>query len=84
MPSMLLTLDVSKVSGWSNFTASCRVAREVIHSGIGCRVGGERAVGAVVELAARREAARLGRVKGTRTLNMSFMLVTLDVSKFSA
>ena len=37
----------------------------------------------MVELAARREAARLGRVEGTRTLNMSFMLVTLDVSKFS-
>ena len=37
----------------------------------------------MVELAARREAARLGRVEGTRTLNMSFMLLTLDVSKFS-
>ena len=40
-------------------------------------------MGAVVALAARREAARLGRVEGTRTLNMSFMFLTLDVSKFS-
>ena len=40
-------------------------------------------MGAVVELAARRGAARLGRVEGTRTRNISFMLVTLDVSKSS-
>ena len=53
--SMLVTLDVSKFSGLLNFVAPCRVARE----SSGYWPGGERAVGAVVELAARREAARL-------------------------
>ena len=52
---MLVTLDVSKFSGLLNFVAPCRVARE----SSGYWPGGERAVGAVVELAARREAARL-------------------------
>ena len=40
-------------------------------------------MGAVVAQAARREAARLGRGEGTRTLNMPFMFLTSDVSKFS-
>ena len=56
---------------------------EVIRSGMGYWLGGERAVGAVVELAARREAARLEVGLRARTLNISSMLVTLDVAKFS-
>ena len=40
-------------------------------------------MGAVVELAARREAARLEVGLRARTKNMPFMLVTLAVSKFS-
>ena len=28
MPSMLVTLDVSRLSGWLNADASCRVERE--------------------------------------------------------
>ena len=81
MPCMLVTLGVSvKFSFLLNFFAPCRVAREVIRSRARCWPGDEKAV---VMQATRREAARLGRVEGTRTLNMSFMLVTLDVSKFS-
>eukprot|EP00964_Phaeocystis_antarctica_P094298 scaffold61041_cov54-Phaeocystis_antarctica.AAC.2 len=45
MPSMLVTLDVSKFSFLLNFTAFCRVAREVIQGGVRCglrRQGGGR------------------------------------------
>ena len=58
MSFMLSMLERSKSSGWLNFFAFCRVAREVIQGGVRCGLGGERAVGAVVAQAARREAAR--------------------------
>ena len=66
-----------------NFFAPCRVAREDIRSRMGYWPGGERAVGAVVELVARREAARLEVGLRARTLNICFMLVTLAVLKLS-
>ena len=74
----------SKLSGWLNFAASCRVVSEVIQGGVRCGLGDERAVGAVVVQAARREAARLEVGLRARTPNISFMLVTLDVSNFSS
>eukprot|EP00964_Phaeocystis_antarctica_P008655 scaffold4683_cov69-Phaeocystis_antarctica.AAC.1 len=45
MPFMLVTLDVSKLSGWLNLSAFCRVARGVIQGGGRCglrRQGGGR------------------------------------------
>ena len=66
MSSMVVTPTVLKSSGWLNSDASCRVAREVVRSGVRCGPGGKRAVGAVVAQAARREAARLEvRAEGT-------------------
>ena len=83
MSSMSGMPERSKLSGWLNFAASCRVVSEVIQGGVRCGLGDERAVGAVVVQAARREAARLEVGLRARTPNISFMLVTLDVSKSS-
>ena len=44
MPIMSVTLDVSRLSGWLNASADCRVAREVVRSGVRCG----RSVGVVV------------------------------------
>ena len=73
--SMLVTLDVSMFSGWLNFVAFCRVAREVIQGGVGCglrRQGGGR-LRCVSGMQARAVGAR------ARALNMSSMVSTLDV-----
>ena len=35
MPAMLVTLDVSKLSGWLNSSASCQVARTAHEAGRG-------------------------------------------------
>ena len=45
MPSMSVTLDVSKVSGWLKVSAYCRVARWAYDARVSCWPGGERAVG---------------------------------------
>ena len=42
MPPMLVTLDVSKLSGWLNFGANCQVARERSYKA-GCEVRAEAA-----------------------------------------
>ena len=82
---MLVTLDVSKLSGWLNTVAHCRDRREASEAGrhAGREAGGR---GAAAAQAARREDATVeaaGRARAERTPNMSTMVVTLDVSKLS-
>eukprot|EP00964_Phaeocystis_antarctica_P058051 scaffold34414_cov60-Phaeocystis_antarctica.AAC.6 len=71
MTSMSVTLDVSKLSGWLNADAACRVERRAC--GARCGAGGGRAW-----------EQRLGaRARAKRTWNIQLMSVTLDVSKLS-
>ena len=85
---MAVTLDVSKLSGWLNAAALCRVERRVYDAvrGVGPGAGG-RGPAAAHERHARREgpAVKAGRARACteRTLNMAYMVVTLDVSKLS-
>eukprot|EP00964_Phaeocystis_antarctica_P005380 scaffold2944_cov60-Phaeocystis_antarctica.AAC.3 len=43
MPAMFVTLDVSKLSGWLNASASCRESKRS-GAGRGIRIGGPRAM----------------------------------------
>jgi len=89
MEYMVVTLEVSKLSGWLKAVASCRVeGRACDAEGERCETGGGRACGVVV---ARQEActgmaglkAWGPRARAERTLNMSLMSVTLEVSMLS-
>eukprot|EP00964_Phaeocystis_antarctica_P038777 scaffold22176_cov50-Phaeocystis_antarctica.AAC.2 len=85
---MSVTLDVSKLSGWSNTDAYCRVERRAYDAGRGLgREVGKCWPAAVHERHARREgpAVKAGgaRACAERTVNMPYMVVTLDVSKLS-
>ena len=87
MPSNTVTLDVSRLSGWLNATALCRVERRACDAerGAGRKATGR---GAAAAQAACTGRARLkGRARATaraeRTQNMLPMFVTLDVSKLS-
>ena len=62
IPLMLVTLDVSRLSGWLNADASCRGTRESIGGGATCGQGGGRMdVGGSVAQAATRP--RLWRLR---------------------
>ena len=83
---MSATLDVSKLSGWLNAYASCRVDRRAFDARRGGGPGGGRAWGRGSASSAQRDGltkAWGGRVGAERTTNMLFMYVTLDVSKLS-
>jgi len=60
MYAMFVTLDVSKLSGWLNAFASCRVERESIGGGATCGQAGGRVWGRVVGGASSREAPDCG------------------------
>ena len=45
MPCMVVTLDVSKLSGWLNAFAPCRVERRACDAGRGIRPGRRAGVG---------------------------------------
>ena len=82
---MVETLDVSKLSGWLNADARCRVEREASEEGrhAGREVAGR---GAAAAQAACREDPTVeaaGRARAEPTKNISRMFVTLDVSKLS-
>ena len=91
MLSMVVTLEVSKLSGWLKAVADCRVEGKACDAGgKRCELGGERAWGLVV--ANKRHAqgwpdSRVGvgakGTRGERTWNMRLMSVTLEVSKLS-
>ena len=92
MYDMSVTLDVSKLSGWLNAAASCRVARggrgergtacgaRRRREGMGGSGGGASSVQGESQL---RRVAGQGGVGGRteRTINMYAMVVTLDVSQ---
>eukprot|EP00964_Phaeocystis_antarctica_P008443 scaffold4555_cov63-Phaeocystis_antarctica.AAC.2 len=86
MDRMFVTLDVSKLSGWLNAFASCRVERRACDAGE-VRPGRREGVG----WRRRKQRARAGsdssavgaRVCAERTVNMPLMSLTLDVSKLS-
>ena len=88
MPYMFVTLDVSKLSGWLNADADCRVERRAYDAkrGAGWEAGGHGPA-AAHEWHARREGPAVtageGRARAELTANMAYMSVTLDVSKLS-
>eukprot|EP00964_Phaeocystis_antarctica_P138988 scaffold103684_cov52-Phaeocystis_antarctica.AAC.3 len=60
MPSMVVTLEVSKVSGWLNADAPCRVERRACGAGRGA----DRQTGSMARLQIK------GRARVERTRNM--------------
>ena len=84
MECMVATLDVSKLSGWLNADARCRVERAGMRCGKRCGPGG---VGAWGDGDARHVHGEgptqgwEGRARAERTPNMYRMVVTLDVSQ---
>ena len=90
MDPMYVTLDVSKLSGWLNADADCRVEKRACDAGRGIYgPGGGMAWG---RRGVRNRRARGGpdsrllgpaRARAERTRNISAMFVTLDVSKLS-
>ena len=83
---MVVTLDVSKLSGWLNATACCQVEINRGHTMRGevrawrREVAGDRGAGSMHGRAGLLIRAGHGE---ERTLNMYFMVVTLEVSKLS-
>ena len=89
MKAMDVTLDVSKLSGWLNADAYCRESKggHTVRASLGeLRVGGGKVAGAGGASSAltKGSVADWGHRHGEeRTWNISFMVVTLDVSKLS-
>ena len=87
MPFMVMTLDVSRLSGWLNATACCRVEMKRGHT----MRGEVRAWRRERRRATAAQAACTGGLdcrfgvghREERTENMVYMVVTLDVSKLS-
>jgi len=86
MACMVVTLDVSQLSGWLN-AVCCRVERESIGRGATGGAGRREGVGAAAQQAGCRQRTRLWRLlagaRAERTINMAHMFVTLDVSQLS-
>ena len=83
MPPMFVTWDVTKLSGWLKSNAHCRVERRACESeGAGARAWGS---GSTSDAHGRTRLGGCGgRVRvAERTPNMYFIVVTLDVSKFT-
>ena len=85
MDCIVVTLDVSRLSGWLNADAYCRVAKGS-KRGLTCGLGGGRAWGRRRRMQ-RAERPRLWRLRvrarAERTENMDHIAVTLDVSRLS-
>eukprot|EP00964_Phaeocystis_antarctica_P032218 scaffold18260_cov57-Phaeocystis_antarctica.AAC.2 len=81
MLNMLVTLEVSKLSGWLNADARCRESK----GGHAARCeGAGQQTGVTASSEQWRLNCRFGAVTGVeRTRNISCMLVTLEVSKLS-
>ena len=87
---MVVTLDVSKLSGWLNTAAPCRVESEPCGKRGGMRgratVGACGTATAQAACAGRNPNAEVAVAAGAgaeHTRNICFMVVTLDVSKLS-
>jgi hypothetical protein len=87
MVIMVVTLEVSKLSGWLKADAPCRVEEGMQCGGERCEPGGGRAWGVVAARQAactgKRPDSRLGGQGHAleRTQNMPYMVVTLEVSQ---
>ena len=84
MPNMFVTLDVSKLSGWLNALAYCRVERRACNARRGAAREAWRKVAATQCRRAHGEGPTQGwgaRARVERTLNMRSMVVTLEVSQ---
>ena len=86
MEPMVVTLDVSKLSGWLNADARCRVERRAYDAEPRCglRAGGRAGGSARVACMARGPGCEGWggyRACAERTENMERMVVTLDVSQ---
>ena len=86
MPTIFVTLEVSKLSGWLNATARCQVKCRAYDAGRGAereatgRGGGSGASGVQGEAPTQGWG---GRARAERTKKTRSMVVTLDVSKLS-
>ena len=81
---MFVTLDVSKLSGWLNADACCRVERRAYAMRGEVRAGRREGVRRRRRKRhARGEGLTQGWARAERTQNMRYMSVTLDVSKLS-
>ena len=79
-------MEVSKLSGWLNAYASCRVEGRSMRCGARCGPGGGRAWGGGIASGVHGEGPTQGlraRARAERTENMPSMFVTLEVSKLS-
>ena len=87
MKLVVVTLEVSKLSGWLNADAYCRVERSACHAGRGVEARRREGVGGASAWHARggpnRSTTEGARARAERTANMPFMSMTLDVSKLS-
>ena len=78
---MFVTPDVLRLSGWLNEDALCRAERT--SRGV-CNGGKSTHPKRGNETIGRGKGSKeIGGTQGKRTLNISFMLVTLEVSKLS-
>ena len=83
---MSVTLDVSRLSGWLNADAYCRVTRRHVEgdtSGKRREDAWGRCDGARRAHGGTDWALGAARARVLRTLNMPYMVMTLDVSKLS-
>jgi len=86
MRAMSVTLEVSKLSGWLNADAPCRVERRACDMGRGAgRKGGKaRGGGGASGMHAEGPTQGLGvRARAERTVSMARIVVTLEVLKLS-
>ena len=84
MPPISVTLDVLRLSGWSNANADCRFTPRHVVGDTGV-VGGARACGGGGHKACTEGPTGHWALHawGLRTANMRLMVVTLDVSRLS-
>jgi len=81
---MVVTLEVSRLSGWLNADAPCRVERRAMRCGARCAPGGGRAWGGGGASGMHEEGPTQGlgaRARAERTQNIDRMVATLDVSQ---
>ena len=86
MYCMVVTLEVSRLNGWLNADAYCRVEREASEER--CHGGGKmggRGVTAAAQAACREgpTVGAAGRARAEHTPNMDCMVLTLEVSRLS-
>jgi hypothetical protein len=88
---MVVTLEVSQISGWLKEYACCRVEGRACNAGGKVRAGrreGPGCGGGTTQAACtgkKRPDSRLGAkgTRGERTANIQYMVLTLEVSKLS-